>query len=128
MPANTESKNRAAHPKSNTVDRRAAERHRCLCECLVRVEEAPLTADWPAMVYNISTDGVGLALPFPALAGSVLVIERRAARRGEMPCRARVIRTRLEGYVWFHGCAFLEPLGTNDLQVWLEEVQAPVPE
>jgi hypothetical protein len=127
MTANTDPQNQVRADTAATEDRRAAERHRCLCECLVRMEGAPLVADWPGMVYNISAGGVGLALPFPAPTGAVLLIQRRTAPRGERAFRARVTRSRLQGYVWFHGCAFLEPLGDEELRAWLEETRGPAP-
>src|SRR5690349_11678874 len=89
MTAKTVSQQRPAGAPE--IDRRAAERYRCLCECLARLEGAPLAADWPGMVYNLSTDGAGLALPFPAPLGSVLVIERRTPRRRVKTLRARVV-------------------------------------
>jgi hypothetical protein len=101
-------------------ERRTSPRHRCLTECVVRLEDAPEPLDWPGMVYNISASGVGLALPFPALAGRVLLIEPRRGRRGAICVRARVMRSALQRYVWFHGCEFLEPLSNEQLHGWLE--------
>ena len=34
------------------VERRRSFRHRCMSECLVRVEGAAEPLDWPAMVYK----------------------------------------------------------------------------
>ncbi|SRR5579884_2420394 len=108
----------ATPPPHSGPERRAAPRYRCLSECLVRVEGAAEPLDWPGMVYNISATGIGLALPFPALRGMVLAIElrRRAAR---MRLRARVVRSGLRQYVWFHGCQFTERLSEEQLRRWL---------
>jgi hypothetical protein len=103
-------------------ERRGAARYRCLSECFVRLEGAEEPLVWPGMVYNISAGGLGLALPFPALAGVVLVIEPR--RRLPMRLRARVVRCGLEKYVWFHGCEFVAPLDDDALRTWLAELGA----
>jgi len=78
--------------------------------------------DWSGMIYNISSTGVGLALPFPALMGTVLQIEPRGRCQGPMQLRARVVRCALQKYVWFHGCEFVAPLGDEELQRWLAEL------
>jgi hypothetical protein len=106
------------------VERRNSPRLRCMSECLVRVEGADESLDWPGMVYNISAKGVGLALPFPALVGMVLVIEPRRRRGPGLRARARVVRTGLREYVWFHGAEFLTPLGEAELTRWLAELRA----
>jgi hypothetical protein len=124
MASKNPSRKCTAHGKPPAADRRSAVRYSCLHECLVRIEGAPAGGDWPGMVYNVSARGIGLALPFPAPAGAVLVIERRTARRSGTVCRARVVRCRLESYVWFHGCTFLDPLGAEELAGWVEELGA----
>jgi hypothetical protein len=106
------------------TERRVAPRHRCLSECLVRVEGAGEPLDWPGMVYNISASGIGLALPFPGLLGTVLVIQPRRARTPRTFLRARVARCALQEYVWFHGCEFLTPLSQKELERWLDEFRA----
>jgi hypothetical protein len=105
-------------------DRRRAPRHRCLSECLVRLEGAGEPLDWPGMVYNISATGIGLALPFPALPGLVLVIEPRRRRSAGLRVRARVVRAGLQQYVWFHGCEFVTRLSPEELACWLRELGA----
>ena len=100
-------------------ERRKAERHRCLTECLARIEGAPLGADWPGMAYNISTGGIAVALPFPVPVGTVLLIERRSLRCHAPVLRVRVLRCQLERCVWLHGCAFVERLLDEDLRDWL---------
>jgi hypothetical protein len=71
------------------------------------------------MAYDVSAGGVGLALPFPAPEGAVLVIEPVAVRGPARSFRARVARRVLQAYVWFHGCAFLDPLNAEQLRAWL---------
>jgi hypothetical protein len=105
-------------------ERRAAPRFRCLSECLVRLEGAPEPLDWPGMVYNISATGVGMALPFPAMVGSMLTLEPRRRRGSGMRLRARVVRCGLQEYVWFHGCEFTERLSEAELRRWLKELRA----
>jgi hypothetical protein len=101
------------------VERRKAVRFACLTECFVRLEGAARDGSWPGMAYNISATGIAVALPFPALLGTVLEIERRSLRGGGRSLRARVVRCRLERCVWFHGCAFEERLSDLELQTWL---------
>src|SRR5690349_11952259 len=91
-------------------ERRRSARYRCMTECVVRVEGTAEPLDWPGMVYNISTTGVGLALPFPAPPGMVLLIEPRRPRGPVLSARARVVRSGLRQYVWFHGAEFVVPL------------------
>jgi hypothetical protein len=106
------------------VERRRAVRYRCMSECLVRVEGAAEPLDWPGMVYNISATGIGLALPFPAMPGMILVIEPRRRRGGPGLCaRARVVRAGLRQYVWFHGAEFLERLPDEEFALWLAELR-----
>ena len=105
-----------AQTEQLAAERRRAPRYRCLRECLVRLEGASEPLDWPAMVYNLSVTGIGLALPFPALPGMVLLIEPRGRAAS---LRARVVRSRLLEYVWFHGCEFVERLGKDELRHWL---------
>jgi hypothetical protein len=114
----------APAPAKRPADRRQATRHRCLSECLVRLEDAAEPLDWPGMVYNISSTGIGLALPFPALVGRVLVIEPRRPRVTGMRLRARVVRCALQQYVWFQGCEFVTPLSDEELGRWLDEFRA----
>jgi hypothetical protein len=71
------------------------------------------------MAYDVSADGIGLALPFPAPEGTVLVIEPVAVRGAPRAFRARVARCVLQEYVWFHGCAFIDPLSEGQLRAWL---------
>jgi hypothetical protein len=120
MTARTTAANTEA-PAERAAERRQAPRYRCLSECLVRLEAAAEPLHWPGMVYNVSATGIGLALPFPALLGSVLLIEPARARSARRSLRARVVRCALREYVWFHGCEFLAPLSPGELGHWLDE-------
>jgi hypothetical protein len=104
------------------AERRAARRYPCLSECLVRVEDMGEPLDWPGMIYNISSTGLGLALPFPALVGTVVQVELRGRCKEPMRLRAQVVRCGLEKYVWFHGCELVAALGVEELQRWLAEL------
>ncbi len=100
------------------VERRRAVRFPCLTECLVRIEGTEV-GDWAGMAFNISAKGIALALPFPVPIGAVLLIDQRSPRRGLGPRRARVVRSRLERWVWFYGCSFEERLPDDEVQTWL---------
>jgi hypothetical protein len=75
------------------------------------------------MAYDVSAGGVGLALPFPAPKGAVLVIEPLAVCGAPRIFRARVARRVQREYVWFHGCEFLEPLSEEQLRAWLPDLR-----
>jgi hypothetical protein len=120
----TTTKTQAEKNEHARPERRQARRYRCLSECLVRLEGAAEPLDWPGMVYNISATGIGLALPFPALPGLLLVIEPRRRRSAGLRLRAQVVRCGLQEYVWFHGCEFVTPLGAEELGRWLAELGA----
>ena len=101
------------------VERRAAVRYPLLRRCLVRPEAASGTGDWNGIAYNLSTTGIGLTLPCPLRAGTVLVIEPWGP--GAPPAlRARVVRSHPVAFTWFHGCELANPLGDEGLQDWLK--------
>jgi hypothetical protein len=128
MTASKTAAGRGAKAGHSPAERRAARRFACLHECLVRIEGAAEPLDWPGMVYNISATGVGLALPFPALTGMVLLIEPRGRCHAAMRLRARVVRSSLKKYVWFHGCEFVTELSDEELRRRLIEFHAkPAP-
>jgi hypothetical protein len=128
MPAQTVSSGGAVHGKSTRSERRTAVRYACLRECIVRPElETSAVEDWwSAMAYNISATGIGVGLLYPLPVGTVLAIEPRGWKGGR-GVRARVVRSVLESYVWFHGCEFFNPLGERELRGWLA-VPPPVQE
>jgi hypothetical protein len=96
------------------VERRLAQRYQCCAECNARPEQATGVGNWQGIVYNISTNGIGIALPCPVAEGTVLLIEpwRWGA---DHVLRARVVRWVPVSFLFFHGCEFLEPLSEAEL-------------
>jgi hypothetical protein len=82
--------------------------------CIVRVE-GPDPRSWPAVAYDLSAVGVGLALSLRLPVGSVLVVEPWGAGR---PLRARLVRADAVSATWMHGCVLTEPLSEDELQAW----------
>jgi hypothetical protein len=70
------------------------------------------------MAYNVSRNGIGMALPYPVQIGTVLVVEPLGKKKVR-PLRARVVRVVPEEFVWFHGCAFVNLLSEEEVQAWL---------
>jgi hypothetical protein len=114
----------ASGDRRSGSERRQAVRYRCLRECTVHLEGASPPVDWTGMVYNISANGIGLALPFPALPGSVLLVRPWGLRGTALGVSARVVRSGLQSFVWFHGCQFAAPLGDDELRRWLIALRA----
>ena len=115
----------AATPTSEKpgLERRKAIRYSCFRQCLVRPETAGGIGNWPGITSNISTTGICLAIPMSVAVGSVLVIEPWGPKNyGAF--RARVVRSWMESFVWFHGCEFLEPLNKDQLALWLDGVES----
>jgi hypothetical protein len=109
----------AKQPVQPEIERRGAERVPLLRECLVRPEGATGAGDWHAIVYNISSSGIGVGLPYPVEPGTVLYIQPWS-RANPQPVRARAVRSTLVNFLWFHGCELLEPLSPEELQRWLD--------
>jgi PilZ domain len=107
--------------KPRQPERRTAPRYTLAQRCLVRPEGATGPGDWNGMVYNLSASGVGLALPFRAAAGMLLLIEPWGLP-GARPLLARVVRSATVEFAWFHGCELAEPLGDDELRAWLPPV------
>ena len=97
------------------LERRARPRRPLRRECVVR-KDGPHPRRWPALAYDLSSAGIGLALALPLSVGSALVIEPWGGAR---PLRARVVRTAAASDAWLHGCALAEPLDDEDLRRWL---------
>lgn len=116
----------APAPASTTKpgrERRRAVRYACYRQCLVRPESATGIGNWPGITSNISTSGICLAIPMSVAIGSTLVLEPWGPKNYGV-FKARVIRTWMESFVWFHGCEFLEPLTEEQLKSWLDGVEA----
>jgi hypothetical protein len=117
----TSSRRETPNHQQPEVERRSAVRYVCCRECIVRPEAASGVGDWPGMTANISANGICLATPFSVSAGTVLVIEPWGPRHyGKF--RARVLRSWLDGFVWFHGCEFARALTDEELKGWLAGV------
>ena len=98
----------------NVVERRSAERYRCCAECTVRPENASGVGHWKGIVYNISTCGIGIALPCPVSEGTILIIE--PWRWGQGRClHARVVRSAPVSFLFFHGCELVDRLSDREL-------------
>jgi hypothetical protein len=123
MNARTHRPDEADADRRSASERREAVRHRCLRECTVHLEGTSPPVDWTGLVYNISASGIGLALPFPALPGSVLLVRPWGMGRGPS-ASVRVVRSKLQAFVWFHGCRFDSPLGADELRRWLTALRA----
>lgn len=99
-------------------ERRGARRYRLLQKCLVRPENLATSEGMHGIVYNLSVTGVGLTLPLPVRAGTVLQVEPWGLEKAR-PLQARVVRTALVDFTWFHGCELIEPLSEVELRAWL---------
>jgi hypothetical protein len=99
-------------------DRRGAERYPCCQECTVRLEQAAGVGSWPGILYNISTGGVGIALPYPLKAGAMLVIEGWEPTAGKRLV-ARVVRSVPVAYLFFYGCELAEQLDEKEMDRWV---------
>ena len=104
-------------PTAEFVERRSTERYPCQKHCFVRPEGAGGPADWPGLAYNVSTGGIGVALPLPVQPGTVLLLQP-LGREGK-PFRVRVVRSVLVSFVYFHGCVFQMPLTGEELEAWI---------
>ena len=110
-------------PEKAGIERRGAIRYACFRQCLVRPETAGGIGNWPGITSNISATGICLAIPMSVAVGSVLVIEPWGPKNyGAF--RARIVRSWMESFVWFHGCEFLEPLSKDQLRLWLDGVES----
>ncbi len=109
----------ANQPTRQESDRRAAERIPSLRECLVRPQGATGAGDWHAIVYDISSIGIGIGLQYHLEPVTVLEV-RPWSRSNPKPVRARVVRSTLVNFLWFHGCSLLEPLTAEELQRWVD--------
>jgi hypothetical protein len=128
MPAPVLPPDEVVQPMPCPPERRAAVRFACLRECIVRPElgTGALEDWWSGMAYNLSVSGIGIGLLYPLPQGTIVQIEPRGWR-GARGMRARVVRSTLESYVWFHGCEFLQPLTEDELRAWLQTPSEAVP-
>jgi hypothetical protein len=111
-----ESKQSQKLPKA--ANRRAGRRYPWRRFCNVKPEEAQGVGNWSGITSDLSNVGVGIALTYPVLPGTNLIIEPLGNYR--LRClHARVVRSVLRECVWFHGCEFAKPLTEDELTSWL---------
>jgi hypothetical protein len=96
---------------------RTAVRHLILQRCFALPTPARGPQPWQCIAYNISTIGIGIALPIQLPQGTVLTIEAWNLR-GAVPLQARIIHTKPVEFLWFTGCELLKPLSERELQLW----------
>lgn len=108
----------SVHELPPGVERRFSLRYPIVQRCFLRPQGANGLEDWRGIAYNISTEGVGVALQYQLLPGTVLLV-MPAGRKNTPPVRAKVVHAKLVEFLWFHGCELLEPLKDADLQAWL---------
>ena len=118
MSLNTTPSADAVPAEQSATERRQGARFRCCRKCNVWPQGGTGAGAWPGIVYNISTTGIGVVLPCPLVAGTVLTIESFGGRKDQR-VRARVSRSVLQSFAFFHGCEFLEPLTDDQVQAWL---------
>jgi PilZ domain len=100
------------------AERRRAPRHLIIQRCYVRLAGVAGPGGWRGIAYNISTTGIGVALPEPLWPGVSVVVEP-CGLAGGRPLRARVAHVRPLDWAWLCGCALAEPLSDRDLRAWL---------
>ncbi len=100
------------------VEFRQFPRHRVLQRCIARPEGVRGGEGWRGIVYDVSTGGVGIALPLPLRPGAVLEIEPWNLP-GAKPLRARVVHAHRLEYIWLCGCQLQTRLRGEELQTWL---------
>jgi len=108
-----------ASAEKQAEERRAATRYRCCRKCNVRPAGSTGVGTWPGIIYNISTAGIGVVLPCPLIAGTHLIIELFGGKK-DLRVEARVARSVLHTFAFFHGCEFLEPLDDHEVRGWLK--------
>lgn len=77
------------------VEGRRQRRYRCRGERIVRLAVRPSFQSFPALVHDVSTDGIGFLLDRPLDLGTVLALQLRGERPGGSVIRmARVVHIR----------------------------------
>jgi hypothetical protein len=101
--------------KKTVPERRTARRYLCCKRCLVHPAAVKGVINWPGIVHNLSTAGMGLTLGYPVLPGTILVVEPWDWNNGQ-PLTVRVVRSTQVAFAFFHGCEFLEAIGEDEFQ------------
>jgi hypothetical protein len=99
------------------VEMRIAQRHPILQRCFVRFSGPHGSDEWRGIAYNISSTGIGIALPQALPPGTLLEIEP-CGLSGQAKVRASLVQIRLVEGLWFCGCELSQRLSATDLQAW----------
>ncbi|MGE3804648.1 MAG: PilZ domain-containing protein [Gemmataceae bacterium] len=109
---------RETKPTPPLVERRGAERHALGLKVNDKLTVSVGTASWPAVVYDLSTTGIGLIMGVRPDASSAFDIKLHCVTKGvAYTLHAQVVRTILlpDGN-WFCGCALTENLPEEDIK------------
>src|SRR5262245_30266674 len=100
------------------LERRAAVRYRLRTETISQLTIAKSFRSMEGLVLDLSTTGIGIAVPFEVEVGTKVFIElNREPPANRIELIARVVRTARHGSGgWFIGCAFREPLTEAQVQ------------
>ncbi len=110
----------SAQPASEAVpviERRTVPRHAILQRCFVWPQGSPRIEPWRCIVYNISSIGLGITMPFPPKPGAVFQMEAWNLP-GARLLAIRVVRVSAVEFLWFCGCELLQPLAPEELHLW----------
>jgi hypothetical protein len=99
---------------------RTQQRYPVLQRCFVHLVRDPLPEAWRCVAYNISTAGIGIALPCELQKGTLLAVHPwNLPKAGS--AQARVVQAKQVQAFWFTGCEWVERLSDDDLMVWRSE-------
>src|SRR5436190_1905203 len=103
------------------AERRKFLRHPIVQRCLVRLSEAHAVApgleDWHGIAFNVSTGGIGVALPVPLRVGALLRIEPWGLPFAPV-VTARIVRCEPVEFLWFYGCELSAEMSEEQLRGW----------
>jgi hypothetical protein len=99
-------------------EKRAAQRFALLQRCSVRSTSGQLIASCVGITFDISSVGIGIAVPHEFAAGTSLVIEALGLP-GAAALEASVVRLCPLAQLWLCGCEFAAPLNDDQLRGWL---------
>ena len=105
-------------PTAQDVERREALRHPCPREVWLHPVTLVQSAAWHAIVLDLSTQGVGLAIERPVVPGTFFAIEFPDPLQGKArTCRARVVYATPHNHQYWHiGCTFDVPLSEEEVE------------
>jgi PilZ domain len=88
-----------------------------LQRCFVWPRGSSHPEPWRCIAYNISSNGLGITMPFPPQPGTLLQVEAWNLP-GARPIEVRVVRASAIEFLWFCGCEFIRPLAADELLTW----------